>query len=654
MKSLNKYQKISILLMIVFLIAGMLLSLDGNNNLNFGDVSLFHTFANNIANGEVIYRDFIHFRTPGSYYLYALMLNIFSGSPEAIFVSLRMENFIYAPLVSFIAIWILFRKNKMLLPITLVFITSLVFLHGVFQLRIAIPFLIASVYYLYKNNYSKKLAIIIGMLFGFNLMFGQETAILTGFLIFIFELANKYTKPKTLIKSLGLMILGFIIILAPFLIYLGMNGALSNFIYYVFYYAIFIQPTGMNIDFPKLNGSNLYFIMPFVAYTVMFIAAYLNKYSSTLRKYTTLLLPLVFVQSISLLGRTDTLHLSFIAPILVITLPITIKMIHDIDKNKITKNNLFKLSILVVLMIVFTFLAIKIKSMLMIVVALISFVGLNKKPKIIHEKFNKNINKYIYGTLVSVLIIFTSLSLLSSYGKDIYATGKNRVKTLVSIAKHGVKIKPINSNTEQEKIINEVTEQINEVNPNKIFSFPIQPYFYNLGIKHATRFMSFEPQTTKLEQQQTIEDLKRNKPGIVIMDAYQVSGMPYAVDEIVNYVTANYKIKDVVDSKLGQIWIMVPKDHPSSEYIPALTYHKIYKDNPEDKKYLNLYNYSYGINNALMVYEKQDLNLDYYKNAKILKTSVKTNDELNSDFQKCGYISAVDNSGKMLEKKKYW
>lgn len=38
-----------------------------------GDHFLFHAFGHWISHGEVFTKDFIHFRTPGPYYYYALM-----------------------------------------------------------------------------------------------------------------------------------------------------------------------------------------------------------------------------------------------------------------------------------------------------------------------------------------------------------------------------------------------------------------------------------------------------------------------------------------------------------------------------------------------------------------------------------------------------
>lgn len=66
----TKSQRIVLTIIVVYIIlASLVVSLIYNRTFGFGDQSLFYSFARNIAQGEAIYSDFIHFRTPGSYFI---------------------------------------------------------------------------------------------------------------------------------------------------------------------------------------------------------------------------------------------------------------------------------------------------------------------------------------------------------------------------------------------------------------------------------------------------------------------------------------------------------------------------------------------------------------------------------------------------------
>lgn len=124
-----------------------------------------------------------------------------------------------------------------------------------------------------------------------------------------------------------------------------------------------------------------------------------------------------------------------------------------------------------------------------------------------------------------------------------------------------------------------------KIHPDTLFSFPIEPFYYSLVPHHASRFLTYEFQTTGQEQTETISDLEKNKPQMVIFDMLQAEGLSGSVNRISDYVTTHYRTVQSV-SVINYLKMMVPRDVPVLEQ--HLAFH-IYQNNYRDKKTIDGY-----------------------------------------------------------------
>jgi len=106
--------------------------------------------------------------------------------------------------------------------------------------------------------------------------------------------------------------------------------------------------------------------------------------------------------------------------------------------------------------------------------------------------------------------------------------------------------------------LSQIQSVVNHYHPSMIFSYPVQPFYYSLAPKHATRFITFETETTPAEQREAIADLKKNKPQLVIMDVAWADGDKQADGQINQYIQENFKLVAVVNYTV-ELDILVPR-----------------------------------------------------------------------------------------------
>src|SRR5436190_14089596 len=78
---------------------------------NFEDQSTFFIFGHNILHGEVIYKDFIHFRTPGLYFLSAVFQWAFGQTLATEQLLLSLESYLFYPVLLYLAAWLITKRR---------------------------------------------------------------------------------------------------------------------------------------------------------------------------------------------------------------------------------------------------------------------------------------------------------------------------------------------------------------------------------------------------------------------------------------------------------------------------------------------------------------------------------------------------------------
>ena len=292
-----------------------------------GDPATFLSFACNISDGEVMYRDFIHFRTPGEYFLNSIFTSFMGCNMNALGMAQSVTWYIISPIIMIIAIGILFRKKYLYIA----FISTVfMFIFPIAsQLRNAIGFLSIVLFVRYlmdKNksrNTSNKLLYTAGITVGIDFIFGQDLAVISGFTMVclsIYAISSGYIKLKKgdFLRLLGGFSISVIIGLLPLIIYLLINGTLLTAAYYTIYYAFLLQPKGMDIPYPGIDYGTIKFYLPLIIFLVTYMSLIFQKANKV-----NLAILAIYIFSIlrfiSAAGRSDYGHILFsVVPDLVI------------------------------------------------------------------------------------------------------------------------------------------------------------------------------------------------------------------------------------------------------------------------------------------------------------------------------------------------
>ena len=560
-----------------------------------GDPATFAVFGCNISRGEVVYKDFYHFRTPGEYFTSSILAKIKGCGMNSLMITHLATEFIAVPLILIGSIYI-FDKRKIKLA-WLVYLATLVNpLAG--QFRIALGFL--SMIFMVKffradnKNRETKILYVAGLLTGLTFLFGQDIAILAGFLFTILSVFDflkfgsakrqDWLKLATNFLRFGV---GFLAGVAPLLIYLIVNGILIKGLYYILYYAIFLQPGGMDIPYPLPSTfSALIFYIPILILVISYVAII----ASGKLNWPLLIVTLwAILRFISAAGRSDEGHLVFaIFPDFILLIWLAFEAFKDkisISKRDIVLAALFLASFLG---------AIFVKSFLLFLVAigvLVSIAIAKKEPA-------KKHNLQLYSVIRDILVVATVIFAWQMVVRPAFELYGNTIT--------GIKYRSQQIANRIPDYYKRIENTINQKNPEYIFAFPVHPYFY-LNHQHATPFMTFEPQTTKAEQIEAIENLKKNRPEVVIFDPIQAYNMGKSVDLITNYILNNYKIESIEDSE-EVLWVMVPRDEVTNFNFISLNIKKFSSNN----SLISVENRSQKIRFGLMQLPKTKTTIDNF------------------------------------------
>lgn len=527
--------------------AGLLITyFSFRQGLDFGDGSTFFSFAHNLAHGEVIYKDFIHFRTPGSYFLQSFFIDMFGDQQSSLRFALGFESHVLYTFFFAIAAAIFLRFKHVLVGMSSILIVLM--LPPYAQLRTALAFVAVALYIqAYRVVRSRsRLLIGSGVFVGLAFTFGQEAALMAIVAIGLMEMIQTKTNGlKVTLRRIGLLALGALIGALPLLLYIFIQSDISTFLYYTLYYAFILQPQGMDLVYPPFSFADLMFYIIFALYVVIFYVFYCSKKLGVVEGA---LLVFGVMRLVTLLGRSDAGHLLFVLPE---ALFLTLYAITQIKTALFTKTQLLHFLPYGVALCVSFYAAINGSGTILIVSALIIYLALYfKKPSRKGDAVMKD---------VDTAVLFAAVSLFTCMMYILYPSFKNTFDTMSTRGLTDTQLGGVNVTPDTYTEVKAVSAAVTVLHPTTMFSYPIQPYYYNLAPKHAARFMTFEPQTTVKEQEQTIEDLKRTQPEVILYDPVQAESMSGPLGKINAYIQSNYKVERVLEYS-RTFWIMVPND----------------------------------------------------------------------------------------------
>ncbi|WP_277962478.1 hypothetical protein [Pseudomonas sp. RIT-To-2] len=503
-----------------------------------GDHALFHAFGHWINQGEVFTRDFIHFRTPGPYYYYALVQHLFGETQLSTSMALLSEAHIGQVIASFVmalAVSKAFWKRSSL-PLAFCIGALFLALPAIYQLRTAIPALALAtyVYYLLAPRKSPTYLVVTGALLGLSFWFGQEVSL---FLIISIGAAEiSFHREKTVklyLERIAALAVGIAATLLPVLFYFYAEGvSLQEFFYNTLYYAFFIQPKGMDSPFPDLHADTLIFYAWIWVYIACAFVFAIKKQLAN--PVAIVVFSYIGLRMISMLGRSDFLHLLFSISELFVLIPITLGLL-------LTKGQPLSTKALVQ----------GIVSALLL--GLIFLVGINgKSSALLAIPFL--LIAYSYSD--RVLAVFTAPGGSPHPLAGLFATALGTAAVVVLTLPYSVDnvrgtigtFKATPSSVvlgtqvpaERKKEVDEVQAIIRREKADNIFSYPIRTEYYALVPKHGTRFVEFAPQTTPDDVRGAIADLKASRPKLVFRDLDQVSFLSPILHDLSDYVMSNY------------------------------------------------------------------------------------------------------------------
>jgi hypothetical protein len=526
-------------------LAGLAMTyLSFRQGIDFGDGSTFFSFAHNLANGEVIYKDFIHFRTPGSYFLQAFFIHMFGDQQSSVRFALGFESHVLYTFFFAAALAIFLRFKYAFLGILSVLLVMV--LPPYAQLRTVLA-LVAVVLYIqaYRAVGSRSIWLVCsGIFIGLAFTFGQEAALMAIIAIGLMEVfqMKKHTI-KVVLRRVGMLAIGTLLGVLPLLLYIIIKSDLPTFLYYTLYYAFVLQPQAMDLVYPPISYANDLFYIVFVLYLVIFFVFYSSRKIGIVEG---VLLVFGIMRLVTLLGRSDMGHLLFVLPELFF---LTLYAIVHVKNAQFTKRDFMRFLPYGMGLVGSLLVAINSSGIILIVSAFIIYLALYfKKPSTQEIKVMKDANAIVLVIIASCFSIFIYI---------LYPSFSSTIENLSTQGLTKLEIGGLNVTPGVYTEVNMVNSAIEPLHPKTIFSYPIQPYYYNLAPKHATRFMTFELETTEKEQEQAIDDLKRTQPEVVLYDPAQAASLDKPLGKINAYIKSHYKIKQVVVYS-RTYWIMVP------------------------------------------------------------------------------------------------
>jgi hypothetical protein len=532
---------------------------------NFADQATFFIFGRDLLHGLTIYNDFIHFRTPGFYFLSALFQWAFGSTLGTEQLLLSLESYVLYPLLLYLAAWLIIRRRWVTFMLGLIAAC----LPGVLQDRAGFALLAVAVYIRSLTETSvrrvPRLLFLCGLLVGVTFTFGQDSGIIASGVIGLCELRfNLRTLPR-FVRRVRSLTLGIAVALVPLCAYVLIFSNVNNFLYYVFKYALVIQPKAMDLPFPALvppTQENIMMYIPLVIVAAAFAVFYL---SDDLSRINLPVLELATASLVTPLGRADEDHVIFMLPLILLLVPLAAA---SVGRMSITRGRLLAMFAWVAALMA-SFWVATTRSSFAISAAMLIFalasVRFRKRAVLQSPEWHppSSVVPAVFSQDAVALTICSWALVLLPFVSDIYGFSWPLLKSGWSRdfgaqkghSSHTISGVPVEGATYED--LNAVHRLIREYHATVLFSYPIQPFYYSLAPQQATRFVTFEFETTPTEESEAIADLKRSRPQLVIMDVLQAQAEEKDLGQLNAYVERNYRPVAEVDY-LTPLTVLVP------------------------------------------------------------------------------------------------
>ncbi|MBK1625392.1 hypothetical protein [Afifella marina] len=513
----------------------------------FGDQALFHNFARWINHGEIYIRDFIHFRTPGSYYYLALGQRLFGETFRATSFSILLEPYLFQIAASFALAIAATRAllGRASFAIAVFVAATFLFLTPIFQLRTAIPALALAAYLMTMGGTTPRAdrawSLAAGVLLGLTYWVGQEVFILLAWVIFWVELAARKEPFRERLVRLVWIAGSSFAVLAAGIGALALQGMpVGEYLYYTSIYALFIQPVGMDLPFPPFAIENFVYYIFFLE--IALIGALFVLSGVFAEPASIAFMSYAILRMVSALGRSDYLHLVFSISELVVLTPIAIAMIWarrgEVARAIDWRSPRRLAEALVVALAILTLFAAAIwtSSMVLLLAPPLLCLGtwLQGSPAPARDRAASaltNLAAGVIGLGAMVAVFYPNSTAAFRFGTDaLFYSVPSR--PLIG----GVQFRP-----DQDQELRGVEAFFEEHRPQRIFSYPIRPVYYAFAAEHATRLTYLEPQTTDAEVAGLISDLEIAPADAIVQDVGQMLRARPVLYPLADYIASNYR-----------------------------------------------------------------------------------------------------------------
>jgi hypothetical protein len=538
-----------------------------NRGFDLGDAATYYALAREVTHGQVAYKDFVHFKTPAATFLEAGTMRVFGDSQSSVMLGVKLETNVLYPMVFLLAVSILFRRSKNNLLYAILATLVVLYLPPLAGLRAGFAFLAVCVYlasFDYVDRRRPGILLAAGAAVGAAFMFGQDMMLVAAATIAAGEVFN--WRDKQVWRRIGWLMGGFLLGAAPLVLYVTLLANIGTFLYYIGYYGLVLQPRYMNTPMPGLSWSSLMYYVPFIIYLACFLQLLWDRRSD---RRDALLLSFGILRLATLLGRSDFGHLLFSLPELFIVGPYFMARIPSMQISRKRIQQSFPYAAFVIGVF---WAAIATSNVVLLAIPFLALAALRHNDRLGDFRAAPAALKFnMYAALGALMVLMTYWLFPAAYSNAQSAKAGALSRQTGPYAVSGMSANPA---TYRE--VQAVSSAVRPYHPQTIFSFPIQAHFYSLAPRAATRFITFEPETTLKEQDQAIADLRRTKPEVIVFDALQAQSFSASSWKISEYVLSNYEVAKVIAQR-NIFWIMVPR-HDDQKSYPLLF--RLLKDNP--------------------------------------------------------------------------
>ena len=362
-KWLKKNYK-TLVIYIILIILAFLISLESSvspiNKTEYiaTDVSVWISIAKEMAQGELMYRDFFDHKGPILYFIYYVGYTL--GETLGIWFIDFLCNIVNAFMIYKISNLILKNREKSLI----ITIICMCFMLGLCEENpctesISLPFILIALYQFTKftldiKRFNKKESLCTGICFGIVLLLRPNIATLwIVYYIYIFIKLLKEKQIKHLCQIIGFSILGVIIVFLPTIVYFIKNGIVTDFIntYLLFNlkYANSKDENLFDVICYYLNSTKYILLLILACYIVILIN--IRKKLTKVENELIIVSFIYFIFSCYLTIMPQRKYLHYVISMLpTFIIPITICLKY-IKINKATKITLVEISLIVYLLI---------------------------------------------------------------------------------------------------------------------------------------------------------------------------------------------------------------------------------------------------------------------------------------------------------------